>query len=254
MPSSNEGWARRTIVAFAACTFAAMVVPAAEPAKSGTTPTPPEVRSAVEALRADPNLMPERKTRTLRWKNSEDQRPRRPSGWVQWLLEAFRWLAGSARMLVWGVISLLVAMLVVAVVRQLRFVEMRANPRRTDAPTHVRDLDIRPESLPDDIGTAALALWEQGEQRAALSLLYRGLLSRLVHAHRVPIRQSSTEGDCLLLAEQHLRQDKVAYASRLVRTWQRAVYGGREAEPAEVRGLCADFGTAMAGVEAGESS
>ena len=83
---------------------------------------------------------------------------------------------------------------------------MRASaraPRGDDAfvaPTHVRDLDIRPESLPDDIGAAARALWDRGEHRAALALLYRGLLSRLAHVHRLPIRDSSTEGDCLALA------------------------------------------------------
>ena len=44
------------------------------------------------------------------------------------------------------------------------------------------------------------ALWDRGDHRAALALLYRGLLSRLVHVHRVPIRDSSTEGDCLALA------------------------------------------------------
>src|SRR4029079_6929748 len=72
------------------------------------------------------------------------------------------------------------------------------------APTHVRDLDIRPESPTDDIGAAARQLWDRGEQRAALALLYRGMLSRLAHVHRVPIRDSSTEGDCVELASAQL--------------------------------------------------
>src|SRR6185295_7845985 len=95
-------------------------------------------------------------------------------------------------------------------------------------PTHVRDLDIRPETLPPDIGAAARALWDAGDRRAALALLYRGLLSRLIHVHRLPIRDSSTEGDCLELAARHLTDTRRQYAAALIRAWQRFVYGGEE--------------------------
>jgi len=121
-------------------------------------------------------------------------------------------------------------------------------PRREErfvAPTHVRDLDIRPESLPRDIGIAARALWDRGEHRAALALLYRGMLSRLAHVHRVPIRDSSTEGDCLALAASHLTQEGREYASRLVRVWQRFVYAGQDTQPATVYVLCDDFASAL---------
>jgi len=243
VPSRREAAAQCLLVAMA-CLLLMAGPAAALDAKNGKAPTPAEIRSAVETLKADPNLGADRKTRTLKWKDT-DRRREPSSGLLQWLAEMFRWLASSARLLVWAIIAVLAAMLVVGVMRQLRLVELRTTPRRSDAPTHVRDLDIRPESLPDDIGASALSLWERGEQRAALSLLYRGLLSRLVHAYRVPIRQSSTEGDCLLLAEQHVQQSTAAYASRLVRTWQRVVYGGKDAEPAEVRSLCADFSDAL---------
>ena len=109
------------------------------------------------------------------------------------------------------------------------------------APTHVQDLDIRPESLPPDIGAAARELWDRGEQRAALALLYRGLLSRLAHVYEVPIRDSSTEGDCLTLAARRLDGVRIAYITQLVRTWQRAIYGGMAIETSVVHELCAGF-------------
>jgi hypothetical protein len=112
-------------------------------------------------------------------------------------------------------------------------------------PTHVRDLDIRPESLPSDIGAAARQLWDSGEHRAALALLYRGLLSRLAHVHKVPIRDSTTEGDCLSLAVQHVDETRHAYVAQLVRTWQRAVYGGAEPDTATVHALCDAFGRTL---------
>jgi hypothetical protein len=112
-------------------------------------------------------------------------------------------------------------------------------------PTHVRDLDIRPESLPAEIGAAARALWDRGEHRAALALLYRGMLSRLAHVHRVPIRDSSTEGDCLSMVASHLTQRKREYMVLLVRVWQRFVYGGEDVEPSTVYALCHDFAPAL---------
>ena len=46
--------------------------------------------------------------------------------------------------------------------------------------------------------------------------------------YEVPIRDSSTEGDCLMLAARVLETRRTDYATRLVRTWQRAIYGGLE--------------------------
>ena len=63
--------------------------------------------------------------------------------------------------------------------------------------SHVGDLDIRPDSLPNDIGAAALALVDDGRTRDALSLLYRGALSRVVHRYDVTICESFTEGEAL---------------------------------------------------------
>ena len=113
------------------------------------------------------------------------------------------------------------------------------------APSYVRDLDIRPESLPGDIGIAARALWDRGEHRAALALLYRGMLSRFAHVHSIPIRDSSTEGDCLALAATHLTQGRREYASSLVLVWQQFVYGGQNTQAATVYVLCDGFGSAL---------
>jgi hypothetical protein len=121
------------------------------------------------------------------------------------------------------------------------------------APTHVRDLDIRPEMLPPDIGGAARTLWDRGEHRAALALLYRGVLSRLAHVHHLPIRDSTTEGDCLALATRHLAPGGRDYASRVIVVWQRAVYGHDEVHPSIVHRLCDDFAAALAATSLAET-
>jgi hypothetical protein len=87
-------------------------------------------------------------------------------------------------------------------------------------------------------------LWERGEQRATLALLYRGMLSRLAHVHRVPIRDSTTEGDCVALAATQAAH-RSEYVGSLVTVWQRLGYGHEAVESATVYQLCAGFDAAL---------
>ncbi|MBK8725036.1 MAG: hypothetical protein IPL96_02985 [Holophagaceae bacterium] len=99
-------------------------------------------------------------------------------------------------------------------------------------------LDIRPESLPDDVGAAAWKLWTQGDARAALALLYRGSLASLVHAHSVSLHAGSTEGDALRLATKALAGEGSAYFGALTLAWLHLAYR-HEAPTAEAAwGLC----------------
>ena len=148
-------------------------------------------------------------------------------------------------MLIWCTAAVLAALLVTYVVRLVRRFEAPRPDNAFVAPTHVGDLDIRPERLPADIGAAARALWDRGEHRGALALLYRGLLSRLAHVHGVPIRDSSTEGECLSLAATHLTDRRREYTSHVVRVWQRAVYGREDIPAGSVYVLCDEFAAAL---------
>ncbi|MEN9868371.1 MAG: hypothetical protein RL748_3961, partial [Pseudomonadota bacterium] len=65
---------------------------------------------------------------------------------------------------------------------------------RKQAATEVAGLDIRPESLPKSVADAVRKLWQQQEQRAALALLYRATLSRLVSLYALEISRGATEG------------------------------------------------------------
>lgn len=204
-----------------------------------------EVHEAIARVGTDPALAAERKVRRLRWIDGVEEQAVEPPGWVEWVGDLFGWIAGASRLLVWLLIALLVALFVLYAVRLAKSFRRPGGGGKTAVPTHVRDLDIRPETLPDDIGAAARALWERGEHREAMSLLYRGLLSRLVHVHEVPIRDSSTEGDSLALAQRHLPRARHDYVARLIRTWQHAVYGGDDPRGPEIRQLCEQFAAAL---------
>jgi hypothetical protein len=238
-------------VALAALLTAAVSVPAAagdEPV-AASVPGPSDIARAVEVVKADPNLAPDKTIKTLRWKDAGDTKPTTMPRWLAWIGDLFAWLDQSARPLVWCAVALLAGLLVVHLGRLARTRGVSRGEDAFVAPTHVRDLDIRPESLPDDIGGAARSLWDRGERRPALALLYRGMLSRLAHVHRVPVRASTTEGDCLDLAAHHLTQATREYVSRLVQVWQPFVYGGQDAPASTVYGLCDDFSSSMQAVE-----
>ncbi len=215
---------------------------AAEPVAQA--PTRAQVHTEVDRLRADPDLSSSRQQHTLRLKPQEEKKRDDTdfTALLKWMRDLSRWVSEASRAIVWVLGAALVAVFLVCLRHWIR---VRAGGGvggvRIVLPSHVRDLDIRPESLPDDVGAFAAALWQRGEHRAALSLLYRGALSRLVHAHAVPIRAASTEGECLALAAQRLPPQPSAYFGRLVQAWQLAVYGARMPASDRVLALCRDF-------------
>lgn len=221
-------------------------------------PAPPPldeatVARAVDRVKADPNLATQRTIKSLRWKEpTASPTPGSRPAWLDWFRDFFRWIDQSARVLVWVVVGGLVAALAFYIVRTIRAWDELPNDDAFAAPTHVQDLDIRPESLPRDIGGAARRLWDRGEHRPALALLYRGLLSRLVHVHQLPVRDSSTEGDCLALSSR-LGSAGRDYAHRLIVLWEAAVYRHLDADVADVYALCDGFSASLDVPPAGES-
>ncbi len=198
------------------------------------------VEQAASAVRADPNLGGVKKERTWRFRDRERD-PDPPARPAPWLVELARWLAEGGRVIVWLLAAIAVAVLVVAARRWLAVHGDSMATRGARLPSHVRELDIRPESLPADIGAAVRELWLAGERRAALSLLYRGALSRLVHSYAVAIGDASTEGDCVRLARAALAPQRGDFVGTLVAAWQLAVYGDRLLATEHVLRLCADF-------------
>jgi hypothetical protein len=223
-----------------------LTAPAAAQQPPAATPiSPEEIEAAVAEVKRDPNLGAERTMKMLRWRQPA-QRAKTDVSWMAWIAGFFGWIMQSGRYLLWAALVVLASWLVVYLLRA--FHDRRPGSEDADAfvpPTHVRDLDIRPESLPAHIGSAARALWDRGEHRAALSLLYRGMLSRLTHVHRVPIRDSSTEGDCLSLLGGRVPAKTDEYSTRLVEAWRGYVYGGAETPAPAIHALCDGFAGAL---------
>ena len=206
---------------------------AAPPAMSASA-----VMAAASAVEADPLMPGIEKSKSLRLKR-DDSPPPDPN-MLKWWTDLVSNMSAALRVVMW----LAVAALFIWVLLRLRNWlgrEAGAGALPALAPTHVGTLDIRPESLPADIGAAAQALLERGQDRAALSLLYRGALSRLVHGHGVPIRAASTERECLTLAAPRLAPARQAFLAELVSAWQMVAYAGRTWPREALAPLCSAF-------------
>ncbi|HED35356.1 MAG TPA: hypothetical protein ENJ08_14265 [Gammaproteobacteria bacterium] len=101
-------------------------------------------------------------------------------------------------------------------------------------------LDIRQQSLPDNIEQAAQQLWQQGKHRDAVGLLYRASLSMLFNQYKFELSAGATEQDCIrrleLITEQTEKeihadilheQDftaRLSHFKRLTEVWIRVAY------------------------------
>jgi len=149
-------------------------------------------------------------------------------------------LADLSQGLLWAAAVIVVAAAVYALHRFLPEPRLRRRGAYRP-PDTLFGLEVAPASLPEDVAAAAGALIGDNRLREALSLLYRGALSALVHRHAVSLHAGDTEGDCERAALRTLPQAGGEYFRRLVRAWQAAAYAGTPPQRAAVETLCRDW-------------
>ncbi|GAA5173703.1 DUF4129 domain-containing protein [Niveibacterium umoris] len=164
--------------------------------------------------------------------------------WVEFWRGTGRWMAEALRVAGWIGIALAVAALLWQLARQLGLWRARRQP--PPPPAEIAGLDIRPESLPDDVASAARALLAAGRHREALGLLYRAALSQLAHGERIPFDRGDTEGDCLMRVTRAGSASR-AYFAQLTRQWQAVAYAHLVPSAADAEQLCAGWRRSFGG-------
>ncbi len=156
----------------------------------------------------------------------------------QWLKTLLGWLNGqhlnglakAIEVLLWAAVIGAVGWLIWRYREFLQtFVSRRPRlPERIKRPVPQQafGLDLSRETLPDDIAASAEQLW-QTQPRAALGLLYRALLSHLLHDFNLTLKPADTESEVLARIEHLQRPDLLAYSRSLTRHWQNMAYGHR---------------------------
>ncbi|MDR6916132.1 hypothetical protein J2X66_003001 [Pseudomonas sp. 3296] len=155
--------------------------------------------------------------------------------WLKALLalldsQRFGVLATLIEVLLWGAVMAGVGLLIWRYRDWLQaFVSRRPSLKSKVArpiPHQAFGLDLNRETLPDDIAASAESLW-QTDPRAALGLLYRALLSHLLHDHHMALKTADTEGEVLQRIEQLQQPALLAFSKTLTRHWQNMAYGHR---------------------------
>ncbi|MCF5722037.1 DUF4129 domain-containing protein [Pseudomonas syringae] len=169
--------------------------------------------------------------------------------WLQALLDglnsnAFKHVAQGLEVLLWSLMVIGLALLVWRYRDWLHaFVSRRSSPTKQipkPLPTQLFGLELATETLPDDIPALAEQLWPT-QPREALGLLYRGLLSKLLHDYNVPLKSADTEGQ--ILDRVHLLQQPqlLAFSDELTRHWRNLAYGHHLPPASAQQQLCSDW-------------
>jgi len=184
-----------------------------------------------------------------RWRFGEEQTNKEP-GWLARLLEnvsgfdSFRRvldnLASALEILLW---SSLFGLIGLALWRYREWIRLHAGrwrnvqTTRQAAPDLLFGLEVAPESLPADVIGEVMQLWNE-QPRAALGLLYRAFLSRLLHEYRLPLTGAHTEGEVLQLVRATAQTELTHYAEYLTEHWLNLAYGHRLPPDAARDELC----------------
>jgi hypothetical protein len=168
-------------------------------------------------------------------------------GWewlVDWLVDVFsgffKGIAQIGEALLWAAVGLVLAGMIWWLLRNrvwLPGLSGRSGESPQAAVT-LFGLDVRPESLPEDIAATARTLLEQGDPRGALSLLYRGLLAKFIEQGYPQIPDSATEGECLLCVRKTRSKRESDYFRALTEAWIRLAYGHLVPSREQVQQLC----------------
>jgi hypothetical protein len=245
------------LLALVVCLPTPQSVWAAEPVISPDTPrlldqplTSQASRDSIKAILDQPPF--KNKESVTRYRFGEDKpTTKHPAdgnapGWLKSLLglldtQRFSALATLIEALLWGTVIAAVGLLIWRYREWLQaFVSRRPALRRKverPQPKQLFGLDVHHESLPADVAASAEILW-QTNPRDALGLLYRALLSRLLHDFNLPLKDADTEGQVLARVGQLQQPALLAFSQNLTRHWQSMAYGHRQPPPQLKQELC----------------
>ena len=177
-----------------------------------------------------------------RWQWRENEAPEPPPEPPRFHLDRLaRWFAIIVETLLWIGFGLVIVI--------IGWWMVRRGPRTLAG---IRQRTVGPPPLPTqgrsetptgpaaDLADQAWRLWNAGQSREALRLLYQGSLAGLAIHYRLPTPTSATEDECLQLATIHLADDPDLrdFFRRLTRAWQAAAYAHRPPDTVMAQTLC----------------
>ncbi len=149
------------------------------------------------------------------------------------------YLAQIFKLLLILIIVILIAALLMSRDKWLHLLGIGSLPKTEKAMVEsLFGMDLRPDSLPEDIAASARQLAESNDLRGSLSLLYRGVLSILVNQDKLAITDAHTENEILTLADNSIKNTRNNYLGRLTNEWIITAYSQSMSAKEQVLNLC----------------
>lgn len=186
------------------------------------------------------------------WRFKKDDSVEKDSPIPQWLIDvakffesigqALAFIPAALEVILWILAAVLVAALIYVFRNTIRdFVRPQREQEYADLPVSMFGLDIRKESMPDDIIAEVRILLAQERYREALGLLYRATISRLIHQYQFEFHAGNTEGECASIVRKRNDISLFRYFDRLTRCWKQLAYGHTIPAAEELDSLCVDW-------------
>jgi len=137
----------------------------------------------------------------------------------------------------WIVLAVLVLALLVSARRWLPWMRGAYAPRVRIDNAVASEAIALPETLPPDVAAAARALWQSGQHRHALALLYRAGVTALARRLQTTLPPGATEAECLRASRRLPQAEDRQLFAQVVRVWQYAAYAQRDPADHEFEAL-----------------
>lgn len=195
---------------------------------------------------------PFRNTKTIKVKKEEEPKDLSDInfGFLGDIIAALaRFLNASAAFLeiiLWVAVAILIVFVASKFKRWQQFFAERGFFQRDEfKPKTLFGMEVTEESLPQDVSAAAMDFWQKGDHRAALALLYRASLTRLL-INGLPLKDGNTEQECLRLvateAQQHeIPSTVINYFTQLTKFWRQLAYGHIQPPADQAQQLCKNW-------------
>lgn len=143
-----------------------------------------------------------------------------------WIGNLFSNGAGLFEAVLWIAVTALLILLLLRLRIWSQWLGRPGGGRTTGKKTPARlfGLDVEADALPADIMAKVQKLIAQGELRAAVSLLYRASLVKLIHLYQLEIPESATEGECLQIVRKNRPESESSFFHHMTLVWLRLAY------------------------------
>jgi len=148
-------------------------------------------------------------------------------------------VSGVIEVLLWTLVIGLIVYLLVKYRTQIKhLVNDLGAPSTPELPATMFGLDVKKNSMPEDVVKSARVLWDADEHRQAVALLLRASLIKLLHEHHCFFLDSDTEAEYCERLEKQVPQKLSQYMHLLVQVWQQVAYAHRVPADGVFNSLC----------------